>query len=83
MYEKVDAATRADPLPHLNSGSFMGKAGSLLLMLNEVMDDLSQHHTNIPGVGSLADVDDQVCIFTLALTLALALAFTITTHHPP
>jgi len=44
------------PLPHLNSGLFMGSAGAVLAMLSEVSSDVEAHHSAFDGNG---DVDDQ------------------------
>lgn len=44
------------PLPHLNSGLFVGSAGAVLAMLNEVSSDVAAHHSSLARNG---DVDDQ------------------------
>jgi hypothetical protein len=44
------------PLPHLNSGLFMGSAGALVAMLAEVSRDVAAHHSDF---AANADVDDQ------------------------
>ena len=49
---------RDRPLPFLNSGSFVGRAGAITCMLQEVLEDIAMHHTLSPEL-TMADVDDQ------------------------
>lgn len=52
-----DASREDLPLPHLNSGLFIGYGWAVGAMLNEVLDDLAFHHGS--GLADLAQVDDQ------------------------
>jgi len=56
LHSQQDSCRDLPPLPHLNSGLFVGSAGAVLTMLDEVTRDVAAHHSSIAGNG---DVDDQ------------------------